>query len=110
MENFNGLSSNLQGDFICEDIASNKASLASIYEDDCIAPAKAANILKSNIGTWSWQPLSNESIYTEDKCYGEGETMDEVIERIVKEVVSALTKKGELENAPEIEKYHLKHK
>ena len=108
MENFNCLSSNLQGDFICEDMGSNKASLASIYEDDCTA-ANAASILKSNIGTWEWQPIQNESIYTTDKCYGEGETMDEEIERIVKEVVSKLLG-ANLENAPKIEKYHLKHK
>ena len=73
----------------------------------------AANVLRSNVGTWGWHSVPNESIYTEEDTTGVGElteTMDERIERIVKEVVGKLTKKVDPVIAPEIEKYHLKHK
>ncbi len=91
-------------------MGTNKASLASTYEDDCTA-AKAANILKSNIGTWEWHSVPNESTYTEVATIGElTETMDERIERVVREVLKKLNGNYDLSVTPIILKYHIKHK
>lgn len=92
-----------------DDLCSNPHPL---YEGGCSVES-AANVLRSNIGTWEWTSVPDESIY---KAYAatndfmEVETMDEAIKRIVRETVKELTKGENAIIAPEIEKYHIKHR
>lgn len=98
-----------------------KDCLSSGIDDLCSNPLcngdssveSAANILRSNIGTWEWTSVPDESIYkpyTAANDFMEVETMDEAIKRIVRETVKELTKGENAIIAPEIEKYHIKHR
>jgi hypothetical protein len=92
-----------------EDLCYNQASL---YNGDCSVES-AANVLRSNIGTWEWTSLPVEPIYkpyTAANDFMEGESMDEVIKRIVREAVKELTEGVDAINVPEIEKYQIKHR
>ena len=101
MANFNGLGANLQTDWRYED-----------NESLCCNPwASAANEMKANVGTWEWHSVPNESTYTEVSTIGElTETLDERIERVVREVLKKLNGNYDLSAAPIILKYHIKHK
>ena len=94
------LNDNLSGDPLC-------------YCDENCGEECEASTLKSNIGTWGWHVMPSTSIYTDSNNIEkrkEGESMDEMLERIVHEVVSQLNEKGDLVDVPQIEKYHMRHK
>ena len=106
--NFNEL---VDKDYIKGCLCYNQASL---YNGDC-GVESAANILRSDIGTWEVTSVPVEPIYkpytaANDFDFMEGESMDEAIKRIVHEAVKELTKDGNVINVPEIEKYHIKHR
>lgn len=111
--NFNSLEGK---DYIKDCLSSGIEDLCSNpYKGDCgdCSVESAANVLRSNIGTWEWTSLPVEPIYkpyTAANDFMEGESMDEVIKRIVREAVKELTEDENAINVPEIEKYHIKHR
>ena len=111
--NFNSLEGK---DYIKDCLSSGIEDLCSNpYKGDCgdCSVESAANVLRSNIGTWEWASVPDESIYkpyTVANDFMEVESMDDAIKRIVRETVKELTKGENAVIAPKIEKYHIKHK
>jgi hypothetical protein len=80
------------------------------YINDCLTnnPVWAEDVgnikgslVETNGSLWGVTP-----VYT---GFNEGETMEEVIKRVVKEAIGQITGEGALV-VPKIEKYHIKHK
>ena len=104
------LNDNLSGDPLCY-CDENCGEEWGEYRNECKASTLKSN-LGTCLGTWEWHDMSNAPIYIDSNIFKEeeGESMDEMIERIVHDVVNQLAKKGDLMIAPKIEKYHIKHK
>ena len=101
----------INNDYIKDCLSPNPLYIDDIGNADTLAKMKT----RTNFEPWEpvpvepWAPMPAYNGFSLSDSESEEETLEEVIRRVVKEAVGQITEEGTLV-APEIEKYHIKHR